>query len=58
MRRVKEQLLHNSNIKLSRLYNSTSNYFYAWLKEQNEETLKKDIITLRKKYYEENKNGK
>ena len=32
MRRVKEQLLHNSNIKLSRLYNSTSNYFYAWLK--------------------------
>lgn len=58
MRRVKEQLLHNSNIKLSRLYNSTSNYFYAWLKEQNEEALKKDIITLRKKYYEENKNGK
>ena len=58
MRRVKEQLLHNSNIKLSRLYNSTSNYFYAWLKEQNEETLRKDIITLRKKYYEENKNGK
>lgn len=58
MRRVKEQLLHNSNVKLSKLYNSTSNYFYAWLKEQNEETLKKDIITLRKKYYEENKNGK
>ena len=58
MRRVKEQLLHNSNIKLSRLYNSTSNYFYAWLKEQNEETLKKDIITLRKKYYECYRSGK
>ena len=56
MRRIKEQILHRSNVKLSGLYNATSNYFYAWLKKQDEETLKKDIITLRKMYYEEKNN--
>lgn len=54
MRRVKEQVAHRSNVKLSGLYNATSNYFYAWLKKQDEETLKKDIITLRKMFYKEN----
>ena len=34
MRRVKEQVLHRHTIKLSSLYNATSNYFYSWLKEQ------------------------
>jgi predicted kinase len=60
MRRIKEQVSHKSNVKLSRLYNATSNYFYAWLKNQDEETLKKDIITLRKMFYEakENKDEK
>lgn len=55
MRRIKEQVLHKSNVKLSGLYNALANYFYAWVKKQDEETLKKDIITLRKMFYEENK---
>lgn len=57
MRRVKEQVLHKGQPKLSSLFNSTSNYFYAWLKEQNDEILSKDIITLREKFYEEKNNG-
>ncbi len=55
MRRIKEQVLHKSNVKLSGLYNALANYFYAWTKKQDEEILKKDIITLRKMFYEENK---
>lgn len=55
MRRVKEQVAHKGTPKLSSLYNATSNYFYAWLKEQDEETLAKDIITLRDKFLEETK---
>lgn len=55
MRRVKEQVAHKVTPKLSSLYNATSNYFYAWLKEQDEETLAKDIITLRDKFLEETK---
>lgn len=53
MRRVKEQVLHRSNIKLSSLFNATSNYFYAWLKQQDESILNNDIITLRKLYLKE-----
>lgn len=53
MRRVKEQVAHRSNVKLSGLYNATSNYFYAWLKKQDEETLSKNIITLRNMFNEE-----
>lgn len=56
MRRTKEQLMHRSNVKLSKLYNATSNYFYAWLKKQDKEMLNKDIITLKKKFYEGNDN--
>lgn len=58
MRRVKEQVAHKGTPKLSSLYNATSNYFYAWLKEQDEETLAKDIITLREKFLEEAENGR
>lgn len=58
MRRVKEQVAHRSNVKLSSLFNATANYFYAWLKKQDEDTLKKDIITLRDMFYEENNNGR
>ena len=50
MRRVKEQVAHKGTPKLSSLFNATSNYFYAWLKQQDEETLSKDIITLREKF--------
>lgn len=52
MRNVKEGVARKSNIKLSKLYNATSNYFYAYLKTLDEETIKKDIITLREKFYE------
>ena len=52
MRRLKEQVLHKHNVKLSSLYNATSNYFYAWLKKQPEQILEKDIITLRDMFYE------
>ena len=34
-------------VKPSMLYNDRANYFYAWLKEQPQEILEKDIITLR-----------
>lgn len=58
MRVLKDRIAKNKNaqIKLASLYNAEANYFYAWLKKQDEETLKQDIITLRDKYYsEENK---
>ena len=53
MRSIKEKVAKNHNIKFSSLYNADANYFYAWLKQQDEETLQKDIITLRKMYYTE-----
>ena len=53
MRRVKEQVAHKGTPKLSSLFNATANYFYAWLKKQNEETLANDIITLRDKFLED-----
>jgi len=53
MRRVKEQVAHKETPKLSSLFNATANYFYAWLKKQNEETLANDIITLRDKFLED-----
>lgn len=57
MRRLKEQILHKHNIKLSSLFNAEGNYFYAWLKKQDDETLEKDIITLREMYYKDKENG-
>lgn len=53
MRRLKEQVAHKGTPKLSSLYNATSNYFYAWLKEQDKEILAKDIITLRDMFFKE-----
>ena len=55
MRVLKDRIAKNKNaqIKLASLYNAEANYFYAWLKKQDEETLKQDIITLRDKYYSE-----
>jgi len=50
MRSVKEGYLKRHTLKLSRLHNAEANYFYAWLKEQDNETLQKDIISLRDKY--------
>ena len=53
MRKVKEQVAHKGTPKLSSLFNATANYFYAWLKKQNEKTLANDIITLRDKFLED-----
>ena len=57
MRGVKDKVKGRNQIILSSLYNATSNYFYAWLKEQEKETLEQDIITLRKKFEKENEHG-
>ncbi len=53
MRAVKEKVKKRHNVKLSSLWNATSNYFYHWLKTQPEEELDKDIIYLREKYFRE-----
>ena len=58
MRTLKDSVKGNRTIKLSSLYNADANYFYAWLKKQDEDTLNKDIITLRKTYYKEKENEK
>ena len=50
MRRLIDIVKNNRKIDFASLYNAESNYFYDWLKEQDEETLNKDIITLRKLY--------
>lgn len=50
MRKVKEKVAKKRNVDYASLYNALSNYFYAWLKEQDEATLEKDIITLRKMF--------
>lgn len=39
----------------SRLFNPNSNRFYGWLRTQDKYELRKDIIYLRNKYYNENK---
>lgn len=57
MRSLKEQVAGHKIVKLSSLYNAEANYFYAWLKKQDEETLKLDIISLRNKYMKENNNA-
>lgn len=57
MRNLKDRVAKNKNaqINLASLYNAEANYFYAWLKKQDEDTLKQDIISLRDKYHSENK---
>lgn len=56
MRGVKEKVIKRHQIKLSTLYNAKSNYFYAWLKEQDNKILQQDIITLRE-MFEKNMRG-
>ena len=53
MRAVADKVRRGSDVKYASLWNPVSNYFYAWLKKQDEEMLDKDIITLREKFYEE-----
>ena len=53
MRGVKEKVRKRHVIKLSTLYNATSNYFLSWAKQQEESTLEKDIITLRNLFEED-----
>lgn len=53
MRGLKEKVKNKHNIKLSSLWNATSNYFYHWLKTQPPEELNKDIIYLREKFFKE-----
>ena len=55
MRSVKDQVENNRTLKLSTLFNAEANYFYSWLKQQDKDTLKLDIISLRKLYNEEKK---
>ena len=59
MRKLAEMIKNKRKINLSSLYNAEANYFYSWLKEQNENILNKDIISLRNLYFKEkNKNEK
>ena len=59
MRKLAEMVKNKRKFNLSSLYNAEANYFYSWLKEQSEDTLNKDIISLRNMYFKEkNKNGK
>jgi len=58
MRTLKDSVKDNHSIKLSSLYNADANYFYAWCKEQNVDTLSKDIISLRKMYIQSKKEDK
>lgn len=50
MRGLKDKVKGKNTIRLGSLHNAEANYFYAWLKQQDEQTLEKDIITLRKMF--------
>ena len=56
MRGTKDKVKLGQNIRLSSMYNATSNYFLHWLKQQSKETLEKDIITLRNMFEKDNEN--
>jgi hypothetical protein len=52
MRSLKDKVTKpNTIINQSGLTTPLANEFVYWLKQQSEETLKQDIITLRKKFY-------
>ena len=53
MRTVAEKVRNHSEVKYSGLWNDLSNYFFYWLKKQDQDTLEEDIITLREKFYAE-----
>ena len=55
MRGVADKVRRGVDVKYASLWNTVSNYFFAWLKKQDEEVLQKDIITLRDKFYSEEK---
>ena len=55
MRGLKDKVKSKNTIRLASLYNAESNYFYAWLKKQDEETLEKDIVALRNMFHKEEK---
>jgi tRNA splicing ligase len=50
MRGLKDKVKGKNTVRLASLYNAEANYFYAWLKQQDEQTLEKDIITVRKMF--------
>lgn len=55
MRNVKDSVARYGFYKnTSSLITEEQNQFYGWLRELSKEDLRKDIITLRKKFYEEN----
>lgn len=47
LRGVADKVAKRRNVNFASLWHPTMNYFYAWLKEQPEEMLLSDIITLR-----------
>ena len=54
MRSVKEAVLNNNHNKvMSSLQTPFENEFFEWLRLQNKNQLKKDIITLRETFYKE-----
>ena len=58
MRAVKESLYRNTQNKmLGSLQTPLANEFYGWLKSQNQNKLKKDIITLRNEFYNSKNNN-
>lgn len=52
MRGFVDKARNKRNINFAALNNDIANYFWAWLKEQDEETLQKDIIQLREMFNE------
>ena len=53
MRSLASKVNSNRKIELSKLYNSTSNYFYDFLKSLDKKELEKGVIYLRNKFYKE-----
>lgn len=55
MRNVKEAILRNQHNKImGSLQTPLANEFVGWLRQQNQSTIRKDIITLREMFYKEN----
>lgn len=56
MRGIKDEVYKKGYItRTSALTSPLGNYFYGWLRKQNKEVLKKDIIELRNMFLENNK---
>ena len=55
MRGVADKVRRGVDVKYASLWNTVSNYFFAWLKKRDEDILQKDIITLRDRFYSEEK---